>query len=279
MADESDFYAEAERRQARLLEQLAVSPIQEVVGVVGASGAAGSKAREAELWTLIITLDAWRLAGGDVQVRPLMLRREVTYEELGRFSDLIAPYATIWIRARVVDDPHTSGSQGLLEALLDPNAFDRELQDHANRLQQPVTLDDPILGTFTLDRRIDWFTAESVWDGSPVSLNLAATDPPDVQEALKTAHALWQAQREWDQRVRDHAVTSLLPLKNDSWLDEEEAAVTADQFKSRMSLESITVYPDGSFEFWHGDGSLFAGHSIQICGSLSEGLTDADIPG
>jgi hypothetical protein len=74
-------------------------------------------------------------------------------------------------------------------------------------------------------------------------------------------------------------VQALLPLKNESWLAEGEVDVTADQFKGRMALESITVHPDGSFEFWHNDGDLFWGHSIQISGCLSKGPTGADIPG
>jgi hypothetical protein len=46
----------------------------------------------------------------------------------------------------------------------------------------------------------------------------------------------------------------LLPLKNDNWLDEDEAELTADRFEDRMTLESITVRADGSFDFWHKDG-------------------------
>lgn len=144
-------------------------------------------------------------------------------------------------------------------------------------MQKPVTFDDPTFGTFTLDRRVDWFTAEVMWNGNRVSLNLAESD--EVHEALAAAHALWQEQREWNRRIRDYAVQELLPLKNEAWLSEDEAELTADEFKDAMTLESITVYPDGSFDFWHDDGDLFWGHSIQISGSLSEGPTDADIPG
>ena len=71
----------------------------------------------------------------------------------------------------------------------------------------------------------------------------------------------------------------LLPLKNENWLDEDEAELSPDEFKDRMTLESITVYPSGSFDFWHNDGDLFWGHSIQISGNLSDGPKHADIPG
>ena len=113
----------------------------------------------------------------------------------------------------------------------------------------------------------------------PVSLSLSTDQPDELEKALRTAHSLWQNQSKWNERIRNYAVQELLPLKNDAWLGEGEAELSADQFDGRMMLESVTVYPDGSFEFWHNDGDLFWGHSIQIGGTLSEGPTQADIPG
>src|SRR5262249_40338436 len=141
----------------------------------------------------------------------------------------------------------------------------------------PVTLNDANFGKLTLDRRVDWFTAQVDWDGKPVSLNLS--DSAAVEKSLKVATALWQKQREWNRRIRDFAVQDLLPLKNESGLDEDETALSGDEFTDRMTLESITVFPNESFDFWHNDGDQFLGHSIQISGSLSEGPTRADIPG
>src|SRR5262249_25964407 len=106
-----------------------------------------------------------------------------------------------------------------------------------------------------------------------------AEEPTDVPAALQTAHALWQASHRWNARIRDYAAQKLLPLKNDVWLDDEEDELTADQFQEKMTLKGITVYPDGAFEFWHDDGDLFWGHSILVSGNLTEGPTDANIPG
>jgi hypothetical protein len=55
--------------------------------------------------------------------------------------------------------------------------------------------------------------------------------------------------------------------------------LSAEEFGSRMTLTSITIEETGSFEFWHDDGDLFWGHSIQISADVANGPTDADIPG
>jgi hypothetical protein len=96
---------------------------------------------------------------------------------------------------------------------------------------------------------------------------------------LEAARRLFAEQAEWHRRVREYAVDRLLPLKNDSWLDEDDEEMSAAEFLSRMRLTSISVDETGDLTFWHDDGDLFWGHAIQVSGSLSNGLTDADIPG
>ena len=58
----------------------------------------------------------------------------------------------------------------------------------------PVNYEDPFFGTFTLDRRIDWFTGSTIWKGCAVALHLSARAPAKVQSALTTAHSLLQTQ-------------------------------------------------------------------------------------
>ena len=211
-----------------------------------------------------------------MQSGPLVIRRQVTKEDLSALQEKLSPYVVVRVRARIGESPF-KGHQGQLEAFIGVDASDAELNQHAEQLQKPVTLEDAIFGTFTLDRRVDWFTAEVVWDGKPILLNLS--ESTEVRETLRMAHLLWERQDEWNRRIRDFAVQKLLSLKNDNWLDEDDAELTPDEFKDRMTLDSITMNADGSFDFWHNDGDLFWGHSIQIGGNLSEGPKYADIPG
>ncbi|HWX23201.1 MAG TPA: DUF2262 domain-containing protein [Candidatus Binatia bacterium] len=279
MANAADIFAEANLLQKQLLDQLATAPIVDLLGVVSPNGVTGGRSRGEELWTLRLAFDAWRIHGGGVETRRLTVRRKVTDQELAQFRGVIRPYMVIRIRARVVSASACGGPEALLETFVGREDSDAELNAHAIQLQKPVNCEDPVFGTFTLDRRIDWFTGSAVWKGGSVALHLSARAPAEVQAALTTAHRLWQTQDGWDQRIRDCAARILLPLKNESWLGEDEAEVTADQFKQRMKLESITVHPDGSLEFSHTDGDLFWVHSIQVTGTISEGPTDAEIAG
>ena len=279
MTDANDDIAQAEARMKQLREQLTASPVVDVLGVVSPSGVGGGRVPPEELWTLRFTFDAWRVQGGKLQTKALNIQRQVTDEELRRFQDALEPYMVVRIKAHVLENSVLGLPQALLEKVIGVDTSDPELNDKAAELQKPVTFSDPTLGTFTLDRRVSWFTTKPVWLGNPISLSLSATEPEEIQNALKTAHTLWDAQKTWAQRIDDYAAEELLSLKNESWLGKEESELTPDQFKARMTLDAITIYPDGSFEFWHDDGDLFCGHAIQVSGDIVNGLTDAGIHG
>jgi len=274
-----DIFADANRREDQLHDELAACPVCELAGVVSPSGVGAGKSQGQELWSLLLTFDAWRVGSEPIRTDSLTLRRRVTDEELHTFQDAIDAETVIRIRARVAVDNIFGSPQGQLEEFIQLDSTDPELQTHLAELQKPISHKDDRFGTFTFDRRVSWYSAEVKWNGATVDLNVNVEEPDQLDSALKVANALWDDETTWHKRVGDYAVGELLPLKNDSWLGDNETEFSADTFKDKMTLQSISVYADGDFEFWHDDGDLFWGHSIQISGNLSDGLTQADIPG
>ncbi len=278
MADEIEA---ARRRAEQLRERLQQAPVRDVVGLVGGRGAGGGHVPGEAHWTLNIRLAAWRLDGAFPQQRPMVVRKQVSEEELRRLMRELGAYGIVRFRARVIAEPPTEDAAALLEGVPEV-ADDPALRSIAARLQEPVTFQDPSLGTFTLDRRIDRYAGRAPWCGKPIDLQLPGA-PDELRAALATAHALWKEQERWSTRITQFAVDSLLDLKNSNWLEEDEDGdafeVTADEFKALMKLEGISVYDDGTFDLWHQDGDLFLGHCIQVSGNLKEGPTRADIPG
>jgi hypothetical protein len=142
-----------------------------------------------------------------------------------------------------------------------------------------VVLPTEHFGELTLDRTIDWFAGKREWNGVPIDVHFEIGDDGGIVGAITTAERLWADQAAWKRRIDDYAVEQLLPLKNESWLDEGESKLSPKKFKSWMTLTSITVADEGQFQFWHDDGDLFGGHWIEISGNLKDGPNHADIPG
>jgi hypothetical protein len=265
--------------ERQLLRQLKAAPLVDVLGVLAASGVCGCWSRGDILWTMKFRFASWRVAGGPLHTKELIVRRKVSERQVDKYRELVKPDVVTRIRARVVEGSLFGHPEALLARVIGQDKSDAELNAEVKRLKQPVTMTVKAFGKFTLDRSIDWYEGCAAWNGRKVRLTLDASEPLDVEQALKVARTLWRAQKSWHAKVSAYAVRELLPLKNGSWLDDGQRPLTAKQFQARMTLKSIIVSPDGSFQFWHNDGDLFWGHSIQINGSLTKGLYSADIPG
>jgi hypothetical protein len=266
-------------REQKLLEQLVVSPIAEVVGVVGPRPVALSRWPADDHWTLSFNLDRWRIANGEISTTPLGVRRKIEAGEKDQWRALLARYAVLRIRARVVANSVFGSPQALLEEIIGRDESDAELNEHAKKLQQPVTHEDSVFGVLRLNRGHNWYVGQATWNGTPIELKISVESDHEMATALETAHRLCQDQAGWNARLLDCAVAKLLPLKNSTWLDDDEAEPTAEQFCRQMTLKSVTVRADGSFDFWFDDGDLFWGHAISVSGNLKDGPSKADISG
>ena len=171
--------------------------------------------------------------------------------------------------------------QRLLLLDLPVPGFDPDLKAILEEQKKPVTFREEGLGTFTLNRQVDWFETEINWLGTEISLTIDMEEARE--EALQNAKTLLASAADWDKRVRECAADELLQNAND-WNQEmekdgETPTITREQFMERMELESIEVMADGSFQFWFADGDMFYGHSIWVSGDLENGPDEASMEG
>jgi hypothetical protein len=261
-----------------LLDQLAKQPISELTGIVSASGMAGGGS-QGDMWTLIFTLEAWRIANGPFQTAPITVRREVTYEELTSYWEIIHPNTVVRITARVAIGNVYDIPQAYLENFIGEDKQDLELRDYLVELQKPVIHTDEYFGELVFDRRYELYLGNAEWNGQPVQLMVHPDTLSKVTTAINVARELWKDQATWNQRVLDCVVAELLPVKNESWLEEGGSPLTRDEFERLMTLSCIVIKEDESFEFSFSDGDLFWGHEIVAEGTLKEGMQFANIHG
>ena len=248
-----------------------------VLAVTGANGFGGGKAGKEKLWTASIGLTAWMEEDSpDIHRGEFVLSTVGDEQLLEILRRRTRPDFIIKFRGRVSED----GQRLLLLDLPEPG-FDPDLKAILEEQKKPVTFWEEGLGTFTLNRQVDWFETELDWLGTEISLTIDMEE--DREEALQNAKTLLASAADWDKRVRAYAADELVSLAND-WsqdMDEdgETPTITREQFMERMELESIEIGGDGSFTFWFGDGDLFYGHSIRVSGDLEHGPDEASMEG
>jgi hypothetical protein len=260
----------------KLMAELSQSPIIDILGIIGPTGSAGVRLPEKD-WTLTFKLSAWKKIDGEITTQELTIRKPVSHDELKSLMKELRPYEIVHLQARVPMENGFGTLQGVLVQIVRKNFADVDLDRCRVEIQKPVVYRDERLGEFILDRRIGWFEGAINWGPDQIKLHLKPVQQ-NLERCLKTAYALYDSQNTWTQRAAEIAVTKLLPIKNESWLQDDEESLSAEQFLSRMQLESITVGPE-NIELWYNDGDLFWGHSIRVSGSLSEGPTFAGIEG
>ena len=271
-----------EKQENRQFRELAAQFAPEeltILAVTGANGFGGGRAGKEKLWRASIGLTAWLEEDSpDIHRGEFVLSTIADDQLLEHLQRRVPRDFIIKFKGRVSED----GKRLLLLDLPEPG-FDPDLKAILEEQKKPVTFWVEGLGTFALNRQVNWFETELDWLGTEVSLCFDRMDEAEMKQSQNTAKALLAGAADWDRRVREYAADELLELAND-WsqdMDEDGGAVeaTREQFMERMELEAVQVEPDGSFEFWFGDGWLFAGHSIRVTGSLENGPDEASMEG
>ena len=276
---------EAERKEAsampeelRALGQKFLPEEFSILAVTGAGGFGGSRPQENGPWLAVLELTAWKEEDSE----------EPAHREKTQLVALADDKLMDYLRRRVRGDsvfqimvrPSEDGKQFLMTELPQPE-IDPEMKAILEEQKKPVSIWVPELGTFTLNRLVNWFEAEVEWLGQPARLDIDREE--DWDACVEQAKALMADQKGWDEKVRSFAAQELLDQANDWAQDaaegEEPEEITREQYMERLELDAVQISADGRFEFWFNDGDLFWGHAIHVTGSLDQGPEMAQMEG
>lgn len=126
----------------------------------------------------------------------------------------------------------------------------------------PVILEDA-LGTFTLNRRYNWFEGTIQWCGQDCSVLLETEEgETDCSRGLAVLHTISQDAASFDARVREQVADQTMELLED-WYDEP---VTREDYIRGLGTPSITVGVKGDMEFSFDcmEDDYYAGHVLLV---------------
>ncbi|MEE1672479.1 DUF2262 domain-containing protein [Agarivorans aestuarii] len=274
-----DIFKDAAVKKEKLEREFSDLSESIITGVVGTNGPGAGKVPADKYWSLNLSLVAWKELGGEINNSSLILSKDLTDDELKDIQAKVKSKSLVQFKVKLSKISPFGDARAQLISILDA-PDDIDLDAALEKFKEPVEVTHKEFGDFILDKSVDWFEGNVSWVGKSIRVSVSIDEDNGSPEGgFKTIEALHRDASRWSKKITKYAVSELLELKNDIWLMEGQQELTAKNFVDSMQLESIAVYPDGEFEFWHNDGGLFWGHSILISGSLSDGPNDADIPG
>lgn len=276
--DRSAFLEPKTRVRARLVRRLRTEEIVDVFGVVDPSGVSAGKSQGERLCTVLIELSPWCVRGKALRRSQLVVFKQVSERAMESLRARMDPYDVVHVRARIGDEYFTSAPYALLHQVVGKDTSDTKLAECARVLQVPVRFKDAQFGTFVLDRRVNWFVAKTMWDGTAVQLGLTVDDPADVRKVCGRARELWKARKTWERKAREMAAADLLESYNKAWR-QDDPVLDGRRFMKAMRINSVSVDRKGSVSYCFDMGDLFGGHAIMVDGDLATGPKRVDLIG
>lgn len=157
------------------------------------------------------------------------------------------------------------------------------LEDVLDEYRRPVVVTDEVLGELNLDKDLDMFEGEVPWCGEQICLSLEvdAADEDTWADARRAMKEMLAEQDRWDRDMRASAARELTELACE-WresADEEVPEITEESFARRLGLTSIAMDQDASFSAYFDDDDMFFGHCVTAYGTLTDGVTAANMEG
>ena len=177
----------------------------------------------------------------------------------------------------------SSRNQFLIVEVLEEDPPCPALEEVLAEYRRPVVVTDEVLGELTLDKDLDMFEGEVLWCGEQICLSLEVdtADEDTWADARRAMKVMLADQERWDRDMRAFAARELTELACE-WresADEEVPEITEESFAQRIELRTIAMDADGSFSAYFDDDDMFFGHCVTAYGTLTDGVTAANMEG
>lgn len=155
--------------------------------------------------------------------------------------------------------------------------------------QKPVTISPRGCSELLLDKHLEMFDGNCIWNGESCGLHLDVDEEgaKTADEAVAVLEILLSQSEIWDNKARKYAAAELTDLAKD-WQTEEEdeegetskaAELTEEIFADRIIFSELCISTGGDFELYYDDDDMFWGHVIIVRGNIEKGFDDAEIAG
>ena len=118
------------------------------------------------------------------------------------------------------------------------------------------------LGECTFNEKHEWYEGKFVANDVSFDIHIHHTKKKKLEKLIAFTDS--QMQNKFYEEMLLATEEKMIKLKNNTWLGEGELPITIDDFRKRISIDSIVFFDDKSSVIYCNDGDIFWGHSIAI---------------
>ncbi len=164
-----------------------------------------------------------------------------------------------------------------LESIIKTDVSNDLLNEVLKKRTTEISIEIFDIGVFIKDRISNNFESQVSWNGKNISLSFS--EDVDQEEFRKNAKDLLDNSKEWSSKFSNKISEILLPIKNETWREEDEDIISEDEIVRRIQLTSITFYSSEEFEAWFSDDNIFYGHFVNVDGNINGTLQNPSLSG
>ena len=239
---------------------------------------AAGGAADGEKWTLVFHLQPWRrLDTLEMPAAELRVEIPTTHAALRTQMVNLREGVAVRVAADSLVPPDERGWWLARGSAVEIRSHGDDVLNAARqKLNVPVIVHDPVLGTLTLDRRFNWFTGSRRSEVLQYELSIEQSSPADNpsqdRRDIERARHIVTRFEEALVTIRTRIAAELLDTYNSQWRDGE--VLSEDAFLASVRLQAAVLSAGGRATLYFDDGGLLRGHAIEVRlgvdGSVSE---------
>ncbi|WP_157154398.1 DUF2262 domain-containing protein [Brachyspira murdochii] len=229
-------------------------------------------------YTLLLSAIAYKniITNEIIENENLLIVKEI--EDTNHYFQIFRNKTIVRLKVRKEKDSSGLYIRFLLEDIIDTNYKDNDLNIILEKYSEPVYYKDEELGNFELDKNIDMFSKDILWNDNNISVLFEDIDEELNKKSVDIIKKIFNNKKDIDKKLKEYISENMLEDAN-IWNDDaEKPHINREEFEKLITLTSITISED-IITFWFDDGDIFWGHTIVVESDCDFNFTDAHIEG
>ena len=215
-------------------------------------------------YTLLVSAIAYKniITNEIIENENLLIVKEI--EDTKHYFQIFRNKTIVRLKVRKEKDSSGLYMRFLLEDIIDTNYKDNDLNIILEEYSKPIYYKDKELGEFELDKSIDMFSKDMLWNDDNISVLFKNIDEEVNKKSADIIKKIFSSKKDIDKKLKEYISENMLEDSN-SWNDDDDKPnISKEEFIKLITLTSINIIYEDNITFYFDDGDIFSRHVIAV---------------